>query len=284
MPPRALAALACPHCGEPLAEVENAGALGCPQGHRFDLARQGYVSLLGPRSRTDTGDSVDMVQARVDFLAAGGYAPIAGVLADLVSGALAWHLSGPGLILEIGSGTGHYLSAALDAVPGAVGIALDASKPAAKRAAADPRVCSVVADAWAPLPVRDASVDVVTSVFAPRVPAEIARVLAPGGSLIAVLPDPAHLAELRGPLGLLEVDEGKVDRLAAAVPGALVEVERVPVRFPLALDPAASSALVRMGPAARHLSPAEIAERVAALPDPVSATAAVTAIRFRRSG
>ena len=79
--------------------------VGCPAGHRFDLARQGYLSLLGPRSRTDTGDSADMVAARGQFLGAGHYRRIARAVADRV-------VAGP--VIEIGAGTGYYLAAAVD--------------------------------------------------------------------------------------------------------------------------------------------------------------------------
>jgi 23S rRNA (guanine745-N1)-methyltransferase len=264
----ALAALACPHCGAELTPVD--GALGCPHGHRFDIARQGYVTLLAARSRLDTADSADMVQARVEFLGSGAYDPIL----DAVAAA-----APPGLLLEIGSGPGSYLDRALRRTGGS-GIALDSSKHAARRAAALSGVLAVVADAWAPLPVRSEAVDGVLSVFAPRVPAEIERVLRPGGVLVAVAPLPQHLAELRAPLGLLAVDEGKADRLADAVP--FPETGRHELVVPLTLDHAAASALVRMGPAARHSTADEIAARVAALPDPVTATAAVTVSVFRK--
>ena len=49
--------------------------------------------------------------------------------------------------------------------------------------------------------------------FAPRNPTEMARVLAPGGALLAVTPTTRHLFELVGPLGLLSVPEDKADRL-----------------------------------------------------------------------
>ena len=96
--------LACPHCAGPLT-LQGPGVVGCEPGHRFDLARQGYLSLLGNRSRTDTGDSADMVEARAAFLGAGHYRPIADAIAAGVT-------QGP--VLEIGAGTGYYLATALD--------------------------------------------------------------------------------------------------------------------------------------------------------------------------
>src|SRR5919206_373512 len=106
----------------------------------------------------------------------------------------------------------------LDRAPDAVGVVLDASRYAARRAArAHPRAMAVVADSWARWPVRDAALDRVLVVFAPRNGAETARVLRPGGRLVVVTPAADHLAELVGPLGLLTVDPAKADRLTAAL-------------------------------------------------------------------
>ena len=88
---------------------------------------------------------------------------------------------------------------------------------ACRRAArAHPRLAVVTADAWAALPVADACVDVVLSVFSPRNAEEFARVLRPGGCVITVTPGPDHLIELRSAFGLLGVEDGKERRLSDA--------------------------------------------------------------------
>ena len=121
-----------------------------------------------------------------------------------------------GPVLDVGAGPGWYLAGAVEPVDARIGLALDSSRFAARRAArAHPRVAAVVADAWSALPVRTASISTVLSVFAPRDLAEFARVLEPGGRVVAVTPEPEHLAELRERFGLLAVDEGKSDSLAA---------------------------------------------------------------------
>ncbi len=267
--------LSCPQCAEALTEVGDS-VVGCPGGHRFDVARQGYLSLLGSRSRTDTGDSADMVAARGQFLGAGHYGVIARAVAERAA-------AGP--VLEIGAGTAYYLAAAVDAVvsPDAVptavtiGLALDSSRYAARRAAAaHPRIGSVVADAWSALPVLTGAAATVLSVFAPRDPAEVARVLAPGGRLVAVTPQPDHLVEIRGPLHMLTVDEGKPERLAAAFSGWLRVVDRADVRAEMRVTRTDVGALVLMGPSARHVQASELAANLDTFEDQTAVTLAVT--------
>ncbi len=266
----ALPLLCCPHCRAALARVDPA-VIGCQSGHRFDVARQGYLSLLGNQSRTDTGDSADMVAARVAFLGGDHYRPVAEALAAAVD-------RGPAL--EVGAGTGYYLSAALERLTTKehpVGVAVDSSRYAARRAAAaHPAMASVVADAWSALPVVDHEIGTVLSVFAPRDPAEIVRVLAPHGRLVVVTPEPDHLAEIRSVLPLLTVDPGKPDRVAEAFAGRLQVVQRRTVRRDMRLGHAEVSALVRMGPSARHLPGDVLATAIGTLPDVTSVTVAVT--------
>ena len=67
-------------------------------------------------------------------------------------------------------------------VLGRVGIALDSSRPALRRAArADERIAAVVCDAWRALPIRDGVVAAVLCVFAPRNAEELRRIGYVGG-------------------------------------------------------------------------------------------------------
>jgi 23S rRNA (guanine745-N1)-methyltransferase len=266
-------ALACPLCGERLAR--DGAAVRCPQQHSFDVARQGYVNLLSSDGKAPGGDSAAMVAARADFLEAGHFDPIAAALSEAAP-------DGATAIIDVGAGTGWYLASLLDARPDSHGLALDASKYAARRAArAHARAAAVVCDTWASLPLLDGSADLVVDVFAPRNGAEMARVLAPGGTLLVVTPDERHLGELAGPLGLLSVDPLKWDRLEAELSPHLAYESRDTVSFGLTLDRRAIEALVAMGPSARHVETRVLAERVAALPDPTRATASVVISRWR---
>jgi len=245
-----LAALRCPVCGEELAQP-TPGVLRCPRGHSHDIAKQGYAHL-GAGRKLPTGDTAEMVAARSAFLDAGHYAGVRAKISDLIP-------RDAELIADAGAGTGYYLAGALAAAPEAAGLALDVSKPALRRAArAHPRAEAVLADVWAGLPLRDGCLDVLLNVFAPRNGAEYARVLRTGGLLVVVTPLPEHLTQLRRQYGLLDVDPGKPERLAATlrefVPGVAEEL-----RWDMRLTSSEVRALVGMGPNAFHTDPPETA-------------------------
>jgi 23S rRNA (guanine745-N1)-methyltransferase len=264
--------LACPVCAEPLSALPGDTGLRCPAGHSFDRARQGHVTLLPPGHTPPSGDSAPMVADRVAVLEAGTYAGLTAALAEAVAAG-----EGPvGAVLDLGGGTGHHLAGVLERLPDSVGVVLDSSRYAARRAAgASPRALAVVADTWARLPVRDAAVDRVTVVFAPRNGPETARVLRPGGRLVVATPAADHLAELVGPLGLLRVDPDKAARLAASLQPHLAPAGATAHRQVLELDHRSVASVVGMGPHARHLTPERLAERLALLPPRVRVTLAV---------
>lgn len=274
---RILAALRCPVCAQGL-ELDGR-TVRCPAGHAYDLAKQGYLSLLAGPLRF-TGDSADMVGARERFLDAGHFAGLMNAVADIG----ARHLSGQDepIVAELGAGTGHYLARVLEASPEASGIAVDASKPAARRAArAHARAASVLSDAWSALPIADGSLGMVMSVFAPRNAAESARMLAPGGVVLVLTPTSLHLAELVTALGLVQVDERKSDRLEATMGEHFTAVESVRIEYPMSLSHKDIEDVVAMGPSARHGDQAARSAAIAALASPLAVTASAVVTVFR---
>jgi 23S rRNA (guanine745-N1)-methyltransferase len=277
--------LRCPVCGGGLradggGPVAPGRQLRCGLRHSFNVARQGYVSLTSGRGGPGTGDSAAMVMARDEFLRGGHYRPVADAVA-----ALAGQLDppGPGLVADLAGGTGYYLARVLDDLPGAerAGVCVDLSAPALRRAArAHPRAAAVGADAWQPLPLADASAALVLSVFGPRNPAEIERLLAPGGGLIVASPGPRHHQELRRALGLIGIDSRKEARLAAKF-GRFGDATVTAVRYQAHLDHPAVTSLAAMGPSARHVTRDELAARVAALPEQVAVTVDVEVRSYR---
>jgi 23S rRNA (guanine745-N1)-methyltransferase len=294
--------LRCPLCAAPLTLVP--GRLTCPARHAFDVARQGYVSLLAAPVAGAAGDTAAMVQARERFLAGGHFAPLAAALAEAASAGVPVPVPGPAsphpasphpasphaaaaddpppCVLDLGAGTGYYLAAVLDRLPGWAGIALDVSRYALRRAArAHPRIGAVAADAWRPLPVRDDAAGLALSVFAPRNPAELRRVLRPGGSLLVLTPTPRHLRELVRKLDLLTVDARKPERLAEQLGGHFALMEQRDVDLTLRLDHEQVEVLAGMGPSAWHTDRDRLRRRVAGLPPRVEVSASVTLARYR---
>jgi 23S rRNA (guanine745-N1)-methyltransferase len=264
--------LRCPVCGSGLAQAD--AALRCEAGHSFDVARQGYVNLV-----PGAADTTEMVEAREAFLDAGHLRALSAALAEEARAA-----GGAPAVVDVGAGTGHHLARVLDALPGALGIALDASPPALRRAArSHPRAAAVGADAWKPLPLRDGVAGLVLSVFAPRNPAEMARILAPGGALIAVTPTIRHLAELVGPLGLLSVPDDKADRLDAQLAPHFELAARRDLEHAMFLTSEEAAQLVRMGPSAWHVDEEAVGAGLATLPDPLTVSASVTLSRYVRA-
>lgn len=273
----AVPALRCPVCAGELRLL--AGQLACDRRHTFDIARHGYVNLISGRARPGTADSADMVAARDRFLRDGHYERVASATASMA----ARHDPGTaGLVADLAGGTGYYLARVLDALPERRGLCVDVSSPALRRAArAHPRAAAIGADVWRPLPLAAGCAAHVLSVFGPRNAAETTRILAPGGTLTIAAPGAAHLRELREQLGLIGIDQRKQERIADAFRD-YTRVGETGVRFELELDRAGVGALVAMGPSARHIAPAELAGRVAAMPAAVAVTVDVQVSAWHR--
>ncbi|MGI5864353.1 MAG: putative RNA methyltransferase, partial [Myxococcales bacterium] len=258
--------LRCPVCSLGLALDEP--ALRCANGHSFDVARQGYVNLAVGSALQKNADTAAQVQAREAFLAGGHYRPLAEALADCAAQALGPQVEGQ-LVVELGAGTGYYLARVLDRAAGSVGLALDLSKYAARRAArAHPRMGAVVADVTAALPLQSGCAAVAMSVFAPRHASEIHRVLGEGGSLLVASPGPRHLQELIAPLGLLKIEPEKQARLRSQLEPLFAPEHDVACELELRLSRSEVLSLASMGPSARHLDEAALRGRVEALEEP----------------
>jgi 23S rRNA (guanine745-N1)-methyltransferase len=225
-------------------------SLRCVAGHSFDAAKQGYFNLLTGKGTVFEADTAEMVAARHDFLGAGHYAPLAETIADLAAPVL----TAPGsLVLDAGTGTGHYLHAVLARTPAAA-IGIDISKFALRRAARlNPGAINLVWDIWRPLPLADHAVDALIVVFAPRNPSEFFRVVRPGGRVVVVTPRDGHLEEIAERAGMLGIEPGKDERLTRSMQEYFTLADAIRLDLDLKLSGRDIADVAFMGPAGHHL-------------------------------
>ena len=178
------------------------------------------------------------------------------------------------LIADLGGGTGWYAAYLLDRLPYLDGVLLDASAAAARVAArAHPRLTVATADLWRSIPLPTGSVDLALVVFAPRNPAEIARILTPGGTCLVVTPQADHLAELRT-LPILDIAPDKEVRLNDQFAEFDVR-SRAHLRYQRQFQPQDIARVIAMGPSAFHLTGPQI-DKLAETCGPRTVTISVT--------
>ncbi len=232
-------------CGRDLVRTDRAWR--CANGHAFDTAREGYVNLLQPQDRKASapGDAREAVAARAALLSAGVGMTLIDAVTMRVARVAAHRLRPGAVVVDLGSGSGDALAAVVSHA-GMTGVGIDISAAAAAHAARRwPAITWVVANADRRLPLADGSVDVVLSLHARRSPAECARVLTAGGTLIVAVPAPDDLAELRA---AIQGEATPRDRVAALVEehaGLFSVEERFDTRESHGLDAAQVQALLR---------------------------------------
>ena len=193
--------LACPIDGLKL--VNDVKQWMCPNGHSFDIARQGYVNLLSVQHKRSKhpGDSKEMVVARTHFLNAGFYQPLATAIVEQVDSLITNHDSF--CLLDAGCGEGYYFDyifQSLNASEKNINlsfIGLDISKQAILQASKRNKNISWVVGTNRQPPLLEASVDLVLCVFGFVNFDGINKILKPGGKIVLVDPGSEHLKELR---------------------------------------------------------------------------------------
>lgn len=206
--------LVCPVCSECLIIESDVHAKGkqakCKQHHHFDFAKQGYLNLLLSQHKKSKhpGDTVDMVQARTQFLNGGFYEGISRCLHDACIQQLANAEKTTNFnYCDLACGEGFYTHALHHALSTSAhlsgqfehlnSVGIDISTPAIKAACKRTKDIQWLIASLARIPLGDASQHLVTGLFFHFDLHEIQRILKPGGIFIMVTTGAEHLIELR---------------------------------------------------------------------------------------
>ena len=185
--------LRCPKCFEALEKHDH--VYKCPNGHSYDIAKEGYVNLMlaNQKHSKEPGDSKESLRSRQAFLEKGYYAPLAKALTASINSTL----DNGTCFLDAGCGTGYYLKAVSSGAKDIEYYATDIAKSGvAMTAKANRQAICFVGNVFH-LPLADSSLDGLMSVFCPYSGEEFQRVIKPGGYVWAVTPGARHLYEIK---------------------------------------------------------------------------------------
>lgn len=186
--------LRCPKCKEKLIKEEN--RYFCVNNHSYDIAKTGYVNLIlaNQISSVNAGDNTESLSARDKFLNKGYYKPLADCLTALVEKYLVDNDS----FLDAGCGTGYYLQELINNSNNNISFyGTDISKKGVIMTSKKCQKATCFVGNVFHLPILDASVSGVMSVFCPYSSVEFARVIKQDGYLFIVSAGKNHLFELK---------------------------------------------------------------------------------------
>lgn len=172
----------CPVCKNELTKIGY--SYKCIHNHSFDIAKQGYINLNMHNSQS-TGDNVEMINARKNFLSKGYYS----FLLDEVNK----FISKEDSLIDLACGEGYYTSKFIAQDK----IGIDLSKQGLKIASKNDASTTYLLNSIFHNPLQDKCTDIITTIFAPIAKQEIVRLLKDDGSFILVKPNEKHLYELK---------------------------------------------------------------------------------------
>lgn len=177
--------LICPICHKEI--IKNNQTFKCINNHSFDISKNGYINLLV--SKTNSGDNKEMVQARFSFLNLNYYEPLALKIKEIA-------LSYPhDIIGDCGCGTGYY-SSFLKCEDNEI-YGFDISKYAILKASKTYKDNHYFVSSNNNIPLKDNSLDILLTIFAPVFANEVYRIIKANGIFILVTPGIYHLYELK---------------------------------------------------------------------------------------
>ena len=232
--------LRCPVCGAKTTKEGGSLFCGGARRHCFDFAKEGYVNLAGAKA-AGGGDDAALITARTRFLNGRHYEPFS----DRVIALLRQYSTG-NTVVDAGCGEGYYTCHMASEGFSCYGFDLSRRgiRAAAKRATGEGLDAFFAVAGIYTLPLENASVDAVVSLFAPVAEAEFMRVLKPGGILIVAGAGRNHLHSLKRVL----YDEPRENEPRADLPVLMAEQARETLSFSMELEGEAINSLFAMTP------------------------------------
>lgn len=183
-----LQAFRCPYCHEAMVSCENHSVV-CGKGHRFNISKKGILHLMKQNVNTDY--DATLFQHRYELAQSGFFEPLLEAILPYLSG------GEEKFIVDIGCGEGSHLSWLSKYVQAPL-CGMDIAKEGIHQASVHfgNQALFFLGD-LANLPFADESCGVLLNILTPSNYQEFMRVLAPGGTLIKVIPGNDYLAQLR---------------------------------------------------------------------------------------
>ncbi len=243
----------CPSCASTLGRDNS--TFGCEHGHRFDLAKEGYLNLLLAQARKshDPGYSKAMIASRHAFFSRGHYEQLADTIAEIVASYVTPSGSAVNAarVLDAGCGEGYYMRRirnwweqqhlAIDLC--GIDISKHGIKLASKR---DPQSAYAVASSH-DLPLPDTCADVIFTHFSPVFADSFRRVARPNAVVLVGSPGPMHLFGLKALVYERPAPHEETHALANHVGFELIGTHRINYRLDLR-DNASITDLLAMTP------------------------------------
>jgi len=183
-----LQAFRCPYCHEAMVSAENHSVV-CEKGHRFNISKKGTLHLMKQNANTDY--DATLFQHRYELAQSGFFEPLLEELLPYLSA------GEEKFIVDIGCGEGSHLSWLSKFVQAPL-CGMDIAKEGIHQASVHfgNQALFFLGD-LANLPFADESCGTLLNILTPSNYQEFMRVLAPGGSLIKVIPGNDYLSQLR---------------------------------------------------------------------------------------
>lgn len=183
-----LQAFRCPYCHDAMVSAENHSVV-CKKGHRFNISKKGTLHLMKQNANTDY--DATLFQHRYELAQSGFFEPLLEELLPYLSA------GEEKFIVDIGCGEGSHLSWFSKYVQAPL-CGMDIAKEGIHQASVHfgNQALFFLGD-LANLPFSDESCGTLVNILTPSNYQEFMRVLAPGGTLVKVIPGNDYLSELR---------------------------------------------------------------------------------------